>query len=426
MQFFGIADCNNFYCSCERVFRPDLRERPVVVLSNNDGCIIARSEEAKALGIVMGTPFYQAKAMLETHGAAVFSSNYTLYGSMSARVMSLLSQYTPKLQIYSIDEAFLLLSDDHNHHLKQEGEQMAARIYKSTGIPISVGIAPTKTLAKMASKFAKKYPGYRRCCLIDTDERRLKALQLFSIDDVWGIGRQIRRQLEYHGIHTAADFAARKESWVRSRFNVTTVRTWKELNGESCIDVEDLPWKKSICTSRSFANQGITDGAVLEEAVANFAAMCAQKLRKQRCCCQSVTVFAYTSRFRTDVPGDMIHASVTLSVPTQATAEIVGTAIGLLRKNRHGHEGLPFAYKKAGVILWNIMPATAIQQDLFDPIDRQRQAALTQAIDEINRRNGYNTVRLASQGTDIRFGLLREHLSKQFTTNINDVLVVKV
>ena len=177
MQYFGIADCNNFYCSCERVFRPDLRERPVVVLSNNDGCIIARSEEAKALGIAMGTPFYQAKAMLETHGAAVFSSNYTLYGSMSARVMSLLSQYTPKLQIYSIDEAFLLLSDDHNHHLKQEGEQMAARIYKSTGIPISVGIAPTKTLAKMASHFAKHYKGYNHCCLIDNDEKRKKALK---------------------------------------------------------------------------------------------------------------------------------------------------------------------------------------------------------------------------------------------------------
>lgn len=426
MQYFGIADCNNFYCSCERVFRPDLRERPVVVLSNNDGCIIARSEEAKALGIAMGTPFYQAKAMLETHGAAVFSSNYTLYGSMSARVMSLLSQYTPKLQIYSIDEAFLLLSDDHNHHLKQEGEQMAARIYKSTGIPISVGIAPTKTLAKMASKFAKKYPGYKRCCLIDTDEKRLKALQLFRIDDVWGIGRQIRRQLEYHSIHTAADFAAKKESWVRSKFNVTTLRTWKELNGISCIDVDDLPWKKSICTSRSFAHQGITDAIVLEEAVANFASMCATKLRKQRCCCQSVTVFAHTSRFRTDVPCDMIHATMTLTVPTQANAEIINAALTVLRKNMRRNEGKPFAYKKAGVILWNITPQSAIQQDLFDPIDRQRQAALTKAIDEINRKNGYNTVRLASQGTDIRFSLLREHISKNFTTNINDVLVAKV
>ena len=426
MHYFGIADCNNFYCSCERVFRPDLREKPVVVLSNNDGCIIARSEEAKALGIAMGTPFYQAKAMLEANGAAVFSSNYTLYGSMSARVMSLLSQYTPRMQIYSIDEAFLELDNDHGNNLKQEGEQMAARVYKATGIPISVGIAPTKTLAKMASKFAKKYPGYKRCCLIDNDEKRLKALQLFSIDDVWGIGRQIRRQLEYHGIHTAADFAAKKESWVRSRFNVTTVRTWKELNGESCIDVEDLPWKKSICTSRSFAHQGITDTVILEEAVANFAAMCAQKLRKQRCYCQSVTVFAHTSRFRSDVPGDMIHASVTLPVATQSTAEIVETAVRLLKHNLQRHQGQSFAYKKAGVILWNIMPRTAIQQDLFDPIDRQRQAALTRAIDEINRRNGYGTVRMATQGTDIRFALLREHISKQFTTNINDVLVVKV
>ena len=426
MRYYGIADCNNFYCSCERVFRPDLREKPVVVLSNNDGCIIARSEEAKALGITMGMPFFQAKPMLEANKVAVFSSNYTLYGSMSSRVMSLLAQYTPNLQVYSIDEAFLELSDEHGNNMKLEGEQMAARVYKATGIPISVGIAPTKTLAKMASKFAKKYAGYKRCCLIDTDEKRQKAIQLFSIDDVWGIGRQIRRQLEYHGIHTAADFAAKKESWVRSKFNVTTLRTWKELNGKSCIDIEELPWKKSICTSRSFAYQGITDTVILQEAVANFAAMCAQKLRKERCCCQSITVFAYTSRFRKDIPGDMIHVSTTLTVPTQANAEIVGTAINLLKKNLHRHNGLPFAYKKAGVILWNIVPRTAIQQDLFDPIDRKRQAMLTKAIDEINRKNGFNTVRLASQGTDIRFGLLREHISKQFTTNINDVLVVKV
>ena len=190
--------------------------------------------------------------------------------------------------------------------------------------------------------------------------------------------------------------------------------------------IKDLPWKKSICTSRSFAHQGITDAIVLEEAVANFASMCATKLRKQRCCCQSVTVFAHTSRFRTDVPCDMIHATMTLTVPTQANAEIINAALTVLRKNMRRNEGKPFAYKKAGVILWNITPQSAIQQDLFDPIDRQRQAALTKAIDEINRKNGYNTVRLASQGTDIRFSLLREHISKNFTTNINDVLVAKV
>ena len=223
MQLFAVADCNNFYCSCERVFHPELVGKPVVVLSNNDGCVIARSEEAKKLGLKMGDPFFQVRELLERERVAVFSSNYTLYGSMSGRVMSLLSQYTPTLDVYSIDEAFLDLSDmGDSRYIKRYGEQIASRVHKATGIPISVGIAPTKTLAKMGSKFAKKYKGYRGCCLIDTDERRWKALELFPVEDVWGIGRRIAKQLAYYGITTAADFARQKESWVRGKFNVTT------------------------------------------------------------------------------------------------------------------------------------------------------------------------------------------------------------
>ena len=447
----GLADCNNFYCSCERVFRPDLIGKPVVVLSNNDGCVIARSEEAKALGYKMGDPFYQVKEKLEAEGVAIFSSNYTLYGSLSNRVMSMLSHYSPHIDQYSIDESFFdvdqsmaerffqdnLKENDtflnNESLLHQYGAKISADVLRAVGIPISIGIAETKTLAKIGSKFAKKYKGSHGCCLIDTDERRHKALSLFPIEDVWGIGRQISRKLDYMGIRTAAQFADKKESWVRSHFNITTVRTWKELNGESCISIEELPQKKSICTSRSFAGEGISDKDVVEEAVANFAVRCAEKLRHQGSVCQGITVFAWTSRFNENVPEYTIHDSLTLPIATNAQEEIVGAALSILRAkypksmadSRPDRPDMSFYFKKAGVILWQISPDHPRQQDLFDPIDRSKQKKLMEAIDAINRKNGYGTIRQAIQGTDCRFDLKREYMSKQFTTNIHDILKVK-
>ena len=447
----GLADCNNFYCSCERVFRPDLIGKPVVVLSNNDGCVIARSEEAKALGYKMGDPFYQVKEKLEAEGVAIFSSNYTLYGSLSNRVMSMLSHYSPHIDQYSIDESFFdvdqsmaerffqdnLKENDtflnNESLLHQYGARISADVLRAVGIPISIGIAETKTLAKIGSKFAKKYKGYQGCCLIDTDERRHKALSLFPIKDVWGIGRQISRKLDYMGIRTAAQFADKKESWVRSHFNITTVRTWKELNGESCISIEELPQKKSICTSRSFAAEGISDKDVVEEAVANFAVRCAEKLRHQGSVCQGITVFAWTSRFNENVPEYTIHDSLTLPIATNAQEEIVGAALSILRAkypksmadSRPDRPDMSFHFKKAGVILWQISPDHPRQQDLFDPIDRSKQKKLMEAIDAINRKNGYGTIRQAIQGTNCRFDLKREYMSKQFTTNIHDILKVK-
>ena len=447
----GLADCNNFYCSCERVFRPDLIGKPVVVLSNNDGCVIARSEEAKALGYKMGDPFYQVKGKLEAEGVAIFSSNYTLYGSLSNRVMSMLSHYSPHIDQYSIDESFFdvdqsmaerffqdnLKENDtflnNESLLHQYGAKISADVLRAVGIPISIGIAETKTLAKIGSKFAKKYKGYQGCCLIDTDERRHKALSLFPIKDVWGIGRQISRKLDYMGIRTAAQFADKKESWVRSHFNITTVRTWKELNGESCISIEELPQKKSICTSRSFAGEGISDKDMVEEAVANFAVRCAEKLRHQGSVCQGITVFAWTSRFNENVQEYTIHDSLTLPIPTNAQEEIVGAALSILRAkypkpmadSRPDRPDMSFYFKKAGVILWQISPDHPRQQDLFDPIDRSKQKKLMEAIDAINRKNGYGTIRQAIQGTDCRFDLKREYMSKLFTTNIHDILKVK-
>ena len=447
----GLADCNNFYCSCERVFRPDLIGKPVVVLSNNDGCVIARSEEAKALGYKMGDPFYQVKEKLEAEGVTIFSSNYTLYGSLSNRVMSMLSHYSPHIDQYSIDESFFevdqsmaerFFQDNQKENdtflnneslLHQYGARISADVLRAVGIPISIGIAETKTLAKIGSKFAKKYKGYQGCCLIDTDERRHKALSLFPIKDIWGIGRQISRKLDYMGIRTAAQFADKKESWVRSHFNITTVRTWKELNGESCISIEELPQKKSICTSRSFAGEGISDKDVVEEAVANFAVRCVEKLRHQGSVCQGITVFAWTSRFNENVPEYTIHDSLTLPIATNAQEEIVGAALSILRAkypksmadSRPDRPDMSFHFKKAGVILWQISPAHPRQQDLFDPIDRSKQKALMEAIDAINRKNGHGTIRQAVQGNGCRFDLKREYMSKRFTTDIHDILKVK-
>lgn len=360
---FALVDCNNFYCSCERVFNPALRTSPVVVLSNNDGCIIARSNEAKAMGIAMGTPFYQVKDMLERNKVAVFSSNYTLYGDMSRRVMILLSEFAPDVSQYSIDEAFVDLSGfGSGDMLREYGMKIVRAIGKGTGIPVTMGIAPTRTLAKVASKYGKRFKGYHGVCLIDTDDKRIKALQGLDVADVWGIGRRSVSKLNYYGVHTAYDLVQRSESWVRKMLTISGVRTWRELHGESCIDIEELPQKKSICTSRSFADEGLSELGHLEEAVANFASACSRKLKQQHSCCGAVTVFAYTSRFRTDVPRRAINHTSVMTVPTNDLRELVSTAVDALRSQWPADT---CRFKKAGVIVWDICPDTAVQTYLL-------------------------------------------------------------
>lgn len=420
----GLADCNNFFASCERVFRPDLEGRPIVVLSNNDGCVIARSNEAKALGYKMGDPFFQVKEKLEREGVAVFSSNYTLYGDMSRRVMSMLSTYTPHLENYSIDESFLDLDGVvPPEQLQAYGQRIALEVRRGTGIPISMGIAPTRTLAKMASKFAKKYRAMHGCCVIDTEEKRRKACELFDVADVWGVGRQSRERMHYLGVRTALDLANKRRAWVQQHFSLPMVRTWMELNGTPCISVEDMPQKQSICTSRSFPEQGISDHNALLQSVANFASACVDKLRRQHSVCGAMTVFAYTSRFRTQDPTDIIQRSIQLNVSTDSQQELVGTAVKVMRSEL---KDFPYLYKKAGVILWDISSAEAVQQDLFDTVNRQQQARLAHAIDAINRRMGHNAVRMAVQGVDFHSGLKHEYESKLFTTNLRDIITLKV
>ena len=420
----ALADCNNFYCSCERVFNPALRTTPVVVLSNNDGCVVARSNEAKALGIPMGIPFYQARELIEKNGVAVFSSNYNLYGDMSRRVMTLLAEFTPTLMPYSIDEAFLDLSGmGSGEALRDYGKRIVRVVGKGTGIPLTIGIAATKTLAKVAAHYGKRYKGYESVCLIDTDERREKALRQLPVGEVWGIGRRLRATLEYHGVRTAWDLTQKSESWTRRLLTVTGTRVWRELRGESCIDIDELPLQKSVCTSRSFADEGIADLGRLEEAVANFAAACSRKLKARQSCCSGLTLFAYTSRFRDDLPARSINRTIHLPVPTNDQQEIIHAAITLLRAD--WDRSATYHYKKAGVIVWDITTASAIQTNLFDPIDRAKQARLAAAIDAINRRNGHDTVKVAIQGTAPKnWGLKQEHISQQYTTNLLEVIQV--
>ncbi|MBO8459080.1 MAG: Y-family DNA polymerase [Bacteroidetes bacterium] len=421
---FALVDCNNFFCSCERVFNPQLRGKPVVVLSNNDGCVIARSNEAKALGIKMGAPYYQVRDFMQEKGVAVFSSNYILYGDMSRRVMTLLSEYTPDFAQYSIDEAFLGLDGlGEGEELVQYARQIRERVIKGTDIPVTIGIAPTKTLAKVASKYGKNYKGYGGVCMIDTEEKRIKALRSFDVADVWGIGRRHRELLYGHGVRTALDLTERSESWVRKMLTVTGVRTWKELRGISCIDLNDLSAKQSICTSRSFPDRGIYKKEILVEAVANFAAACVRKLKEQHECCSRMTVFAYTSRFRSEQPQSVIYQQVQFPTPTNSLHEIVGKAAAVLRNAFPIRE--EYGYKKVGVILWDMVPDEGIQTSLFDECNRVKMAQLQKAMDDINRRNGDNTVRLAIQGgCGSLWKEQRNYVSPSYTTDIRAIIRV--
>lgn len=429
---WALVDCDNFFCSCERVFRPDLVGVPVVVLSNNDGCVVARSAEVKAMGIKMGLPYFQLLEQYRGRGIVAFSSNYALYGDMSARVMAVLRQEAPEVLQYSIDEAFLDLSGMERIDLKTWGEKLVRKVQKWTGIPVSIGIAPTKTLAKVASRYAKKYPGYNKCCLIGTEQQRRRALELFDVADVWGIGRRITRSLESAGIHTAAQFAAQSRGWVRSRYHVTGERTWAELNGENAIDLDDMGdvTKKSIMTSRSFPRM-IIDKADLATHIANYAARCAAKLRRQNGVCRLVTVFVQSNFFRDDLPQYSNSASMSFATATNSTTELVTKAAEVL--DAIFRPGI--SYKRAGVMVSDISSARLIQPDLFeyDPLLAGKYRSISEAIDEINARLGSDTVILAAQqyaerdasGKSMHFtnAIQRSLKSPNYSTRTDDFLI---
>lgn len=406
--------------SCERVFRPDLEGMPVVVLSGNDGCVVSRSNEAKALGIKMGIPYFQIETMAKKKGVTAFSSNFSLYGDLSSRVMSILAKHTPRLEQYSVDEAFMHCNHMPTEELKTYYEQVVKQVRKWVGIPISIGIAPTKTLAKIASKYAKQYPGYHGVCIIDTEEKRQKALQGFAIEDVWGIGRQAQKKLAAANIQTAWDFAQQLPIFAKNLLHKPGVQTWQELNAVDCIDITDRPERQSISQSRTFQT-GISDRATIEKALVDFMSYCAEKMRKQGSVCQQFIVYAHTSCFA-EQDTHVIHQVVTLPIPTAITSELVRHMLVALRRQWRA-----YPYKKAGVVLMNLSPAANQQQVLFDERPRERDERLQKAIDNINRQYGKPAVKIGTQilATDAKPLTKKEKLSPCYTTNIREIMNVK-
>ena len=393
---FALADCNNFFASCERVFRPDLQNKPVIVLSNNDGCAIARSNEAKALGIKMGDPYFKIKHLVEKHQVAVFSGNMALYGDMSQRVRWVLEDYAPAIEVYSIDEAFLdLRAMPANINFDAYAKEISRACRKLTAIPVSVGIAPTKTLAKIASKLCKQYPKLQGGCYMHRAEDIEKVLRKFPLADVWGIGRKSAAKLQMQGLRSAYDLTQKSETWIRNYLGSNGLKTWRELRGTACIEFEDhFEAKQSICVSRSFASE-IESLSELSEQVANFCAEVAVKLRAQHSLAGEIVVFAYTNRFKENLPqcygNEMIH----FEQATADTRPLVKQALTALESLfRPG-----YAYKKAGVIATHIIPEQQVMHSLFeDSALYEREQKITATIDQINRQFGQSAIRLAIQG----------------------------
>ena len=419
---FALADCNNFFASCERVFRPELRNRPVIVLSNNDGCAIARSNEAKALGIKMGDPYFKIKDIIEKNDVAVFSGNMALYGDMSQRVRWVLESFAPSIEVYSIDEAFLDLRGLAIEDLDSYAKLISSECYRLTSIPVSVGIAPTKTLAKIASKLCKQYPKLRGGCYMHRPQDIEKVLRKFPIEDVWGIGRKSKVKLHSRFIKTAWDFTQLPQSTVYGIMGINGVRTWRELRGESCIEFEHgIEAKQSICVSRSFAKE-IYDREMLCEQVANFASSAAEQLREQNSLCGEMLVFAFTNRFKASEP--QTHSSQLVCFPIECDdhRSIVAAAVQATRElHRAG-----YGYKKAGVVMSKLIQAGTGTGSIFaDKDEQEKEQRLSTTMDAIRSSFGRDALRLAAQG-DGHIRMLKEKQSPHYTTLWSDLPKVSV
>lgn len=416
---FALVDCNNFYASCERVFRPDLNGRPIVVLSNNDGCVIARSNEAKAIGIPMGAPAFESTALFRQHNVQVFSANFALYGDMSHRVMSILGEYAPEMEIYSIDEAFLKLDGFNYFNLQTYGEEMQHRVHKWTGIPISVGIAPTKALAKVANRIAKKFPQRTNSCyIINNDEKRIKALKWLPVEDVWGIGRQHAKRLQALNVKTAYDFTLLDDNWVRKHLSVVGLRLKHDLQGIPTLSIDEIQAKKNIATTRTFETN-YTQLSQLNERAVTFAVSCAEKLRKQKSCCKAFMLFIHTNYHRKDLPQYSKNIIVKLPFPTNSgieLAQFVSKALSKIFKQG-------YHYKKAGVIVMDFVPETMIQRTLFDN-SNPKHSKLMKIVDAMNNRFGQHTIKLATQDSKRMWKMRQERLSPRYTTRIDEILTI--
>lgn len=416
---FALVDCNNFYASCERVFNPKLEGTPIVVLSNNDGCVVARSNEAKALGIGMGVPEFQIRPLLRAHRVRVFSSNYTLYGDMSQRVMETLEQFCPDLEIYSIDEAFLSLSGFTSRDLTEYGRQIRRTVRQWTGIPVSVGIAETKTLAKIANRVAKRTPDTGGVFDLLACPDREALLGRVAVEDVWGIGRNHAHMLMQHGITTVLQLRGVDDQWIRKRMGIVGLRLVMELRGVSCLDLDQcLAPKQSLTCSRAFGKLVSTLGE-MEEAVSVYTSRVAEKLRREGLAATALTVCLTTNEFK---EGPQYSNALTLRLPvvTDATSELIRIALqGIRAIYRDG-----YLYKKAGVLLTGLVPASQTQADLFDHQNRGKSKRLMSALDAVNDRFGSGTLQYASSGLTKAWRSQFHRRSPAYTTHWDELPVV--
>ena len=419
-DMFALVDCNNFYASCERVFNPNLQGKPLAILSNNDGCVIARSDEAKSLGLPMGAPAFKYKTFFRDHKVHVYSSNYPLYGDMSRRVMRILERFTPDVEVYSIDEAFLKFEGFENYDLETYGHEIRTTILKWTGIPTCVGIAPTKALSKIANKIARKFPKETGgVYIIDTDLKRLKALKWTPIEKVWGIGHSLHKHLIKNQCNTAYDFVQLSDLWVRQSFSITQWKLKKDLEGISKIKMEQIKNKRAIATTRSFETT-LTDLTDIKERISTFASSCAEKLRRQNSNCHMVIVFLKSNRFK--IQSKQYRASTIVSIPFPTDSTLVISANAIKAIESIFKEGIQ--YKKAGVILTGIAPSYNRQLQMFDHED-PRHRPLMSAIDRLNNKYSTKKLKLANQDLKRTWKMRQAHLSPGYTTNLKDIIKVK-
>ncbi|MCL4112483.1 UNVERIFIED_CONTAM: hypothetical protein GTU68_039393 [Idotea baltica] len=414
---YAIADCNNFYASCQRVFRPDLEQVPIVVLSNNDGCIIARSNEAKALNIPMGAPYFKWKDFFKQHKVQMFSSNYALYGDMSARVMNVLESFEADIEVYSIDEAFLRIRQVRADNLREHALQMKRTTQQWTGIPISIGIAPTKTLAKLAGKAGKKDTNLAGVLVLNSFKEAMPYLKQTPIGDVWGVGRRWAEQLQHNGIRTAADLALSNHSWIRKKYSVVLQRTAMELAGESCIELDETTARKQILVSRSFRPK-VTDYNTLHSFLAGYISRAAEKLRDQGSVTKNITMFVSSGSHAEHSHSNSI--SINLSQYTADTATLIRAGgWGLKRLYQSG-----YTYYKAGLMLNDLIPEANQQYPMFAPAvydDSARQRM--QLMDAINKRFGPATLHSARE-PERRWQMHQKHLSPAYTTRWDELIRV--
>ena len=417
---FALIDCNNFYASCERVFNPNLQQKPVAILSNNDGCVISMSDEAKKLELPFGAPIFKWEQFCKEKNITVLSSNYPLYGDMSARVMNILADFSPEVEVYSIDESFLKLDGFENYNLYEYGTKMRSRVLKWTGIPTCVGIAPTKALCKVANKIARSnLKQSKGICIIDSEEKRIKALKWTKIGNVWGIGSRLKKRLQDKGCFTAWDFTQLPSDWVLKNFSIVAWRLQKDLQGISKIPMEVVSSKKMIATTRSF-KQTYSDIENIKERISTFATRCAEKLRKQESSCHMLIVQLSSDRHKTDAAQHRESKTVIFSHPTDSTLTISNAAVAAVKSIfKPG-----IKYKRAGVIVTGLVPNDNFQLNLFTR-ENPKHKPLMVAIDALNKKFKADKIKLGNQDLKHTWKMRQERLSAKFTTNINDVIIVK-